>query len=704
MEWNTQLSILDALPAHIALLNGEGGIFSVNSGWRDFAIANNYSGDDFGVGSNYIAICENALGECSEQAQAVADGIRAVLNGERKRFTLEYACHSPTEQRWFQMIISPLMLDFTNGAVIMHVNITGRKLAENALRISEERIESIANNLPGYFFRRIRKADGRIEYDYVSPSIQRLFHLDPQAILADGQVLTRALHPEDRRSFIAALERSARELVPLQAEYRLLLPTGEIRWMRSLAETQRFADGTVRWDGIGLDITAQKQAESQLTYLAYNDVLTGLPNRFLFEDRLEQALALTHRHQQMLALHYLNLGNFKDINDTQGYRQGDEALRAVGQRLQALVRQSDTVARLGGDEFGVIQHEVRNVEQAAILAQKLLQSIAQPLHLAGKTITLEASDGVVLYPVNSDQSEPDTAITGSELLKRANIALREAKGGGHNTYCLYQHDMEELVQNRMRLRQALHQALAQQEFQLHYQPQIDLKTGKIIGVEALLRWAHPQLGMQRPDQFIPLAEETGLIVPVGTWVLHTACAQAKSWQEQGLPTITLAVNISAVQIQRGRLVEAVQKALERTGLAPQYLELELTESILASHLDDVSNVLNQLKDLGVQLAIDDFGTGYSSFHYLKIFSVDTLKIDQTFVRNLTVDSRDAALVRAMIAMARSLGVHVVAEGVETLEQWHFLSQEGCGKAQGYYFSAPLFAEDFVWLLQEGVTF
>lgn len=591
------------------------------------------------------------------------------------------------------------------GIAGLRMDITALKNSEKALRDSEERFQSIAANLPGFIFRLLLKPDGRLEYDYVSPSARLLFGVEPQEMLTDCSLFKRVLHPDDRQVLAEALECSARALSPLQVAYRIKL-AGKTQWIRSLARPQRLPNGDVRWDGIGLDVTEQKLTEARLNYLAYHDPLTDLPNRALFEDRLQQITTQAQRGDYALAVHYIDLDYFKDINDTQGHQWGDTVLKAVSERLRNLVRRSDTVARLGGDEFGIIQLDAAHLDQAAVLAQKLIKALSRPFQISEQEeITLSASDGIAVYPKFSDD---DTgylkSIDASELLKRASIALYEAKGAGRNTFRFYNHDMAAPTQVRVTLRRTLYQALTHQEFRLHYQPQIDLDTGHVTGAEALIRWVHPELGLQWPDKFIPLAEESGLIVPIGTWVLQEACAQTRAWQMAGFPPLSLAVNVSATQIRHNDFVETVSQVLEATGIEPHQLELELTESTLILNFEEIIKILEKLKNLGVRLAIDDFGTGYSSFQYLKAFPADKLKIDRIFVRDMVINARDASIVRAIIAVGMSLHLEVVAEGVETPEQWELLYREGCTKGQGYYFSTPLAPGEFTGLLRKGIMF
>lgn len=435
------------------------------------------------------------------------------------------------------------------------------------------------------------------------------------------------------------------------------------------------------------------EAEAQLSHLATHDALTGLPNRVLLRDRLHLALAQARRDRQQVALLFLDLDGFKTVNDTLGHQAGDELLQVVAERIRAcLLRASDTVARLGGDEFMLILPAVASPQCAAQVAATLLTTLAQPLAIRGQALFTSVSIGISLFP--ADATEPD------ELIRLADTAMYRAKERGRNNYQFFTTELNAAVQERLWLENGLRLALAQNEFEVRYQPKLTLSNGQIIGVEALLQWRHPLLGVVSPNRFIPVAEDTGLIMPIGEWVLRTACGQLKRWHEAGYP-LTMAVNLSVRQLHQPQIVDVIEHILHETGAPGAYLELEITETDVMRDAEAAIVVMSRLKAYGIRFLIDDFGTGYSSLNYLKRLPVDVLKIDQSFVRDLTVDREDAAIVKAILVLAASLGMKTVAEGVETAEQLAFLSMAGCDEIQGFYFSRALPAAELEALLREG---
>ena len=437
-------------------------------------------------------------------------------------------------------------------------------------------------------------------------------------------------------------------------------------------------------------VIQRKRSEERLNYMAHHDALTGLPNRVLLQGRLQNVLIDANRHDRLAAVLFLDIDHLKTINDTLGHEMGDALLKAVAKRLQECVRAGDTVARLGGDEFSVVLAEVKHVDDVARVVKKILDTVAEPYQIAGKELFVTTSIGITLFPF--DENTPDG------LLKNADVAMYRAKEAGRNTYCYYTAEMNARAHERLRMETNLRHALERDELFLHYQPQINLKDGRLIGVEALIRWRHPELGEIPPAEFIPAAEETGLIGHIGEWVLRTACAQNKAWQQAGLPPMQVAVNISGWQFKRQNLLGLVKRILKETQLSPEYLGLELTESMLIDNVTQTVAMLDELHALGIRFSIDDFGTGYSSLSYLRRFSIDTLKMDQSFVHGIPANDEDAAIVQAIIVMAHSLGMKTLAEGVETIEQMAFMQAHACDAVQGYYCSPPLSADAVVQYL------
>jgi diguanylate cyclase (GGDEF)-like protein/PAS domain S-box-containing protein len=460
-------------------------------------------------------------------------------------------------------------------------------------------------------------------------------------------------------------------------------------WL-SIGAVRDRSDSITHFVAVFSDITERKASEARIAFLAHHDPLTSLPNRTLFQDRLVHALARCERSSSVLALLFLDLDRFKTINDSLGHIIGDRLLQSVAERLQHCVRDTDTICRQGGDEFIIVLPEISDAEVSARIAQKILRRLAEPFEVDGHVLGTSFSIGISIFP--NDGRSADA------LMKNADTAMYHAKENGRNTYRFFTESMNANALDRLKIENHLRRALELNQLSLHFQPQINLASGTVVGGEALLRWQSDELGFVPPGRFIPIAEESGLIVPIGRWVLREACRHAMSWYAAGVRTVTVAVNISALQFRRDDIVARVSEALAESGLPPEYLELELTESLLMEHVDDVLDTIQRLKILGVRLSIDDFGTGYSSLSYLKRFSVDRLKIDQSFVRDMVKDPDDAAIVRAIIQLGRSLKLEVIAEGAESRTQVDFLINEGCLESQGYFFCPPVAHDVFMSML------
>lgn len=463
--------------------------------------------------------------------------------------------------------------------------------------------------------------------------------------------------------------------------------TGEIYpQMLTITAVRNAAGVTSHYIGSFFDISDRKLAEDRIHFMAHHDALTKLPNRTLLDDRLLQAIAKSRRSHEHTAVLFLDLDRFKLINDTLGHDVGDRLLERVAQALKSLLRETETVARLGGDEFIIVIPELAEVDRAAVVARKVIELFSHPHIIDGRVLHVTTSVGISVYP--GDGTDPAT------LLRNADIAMYHAKERGRNNFQFFESAMNQVIQERVTVEHDLRMALERGEFLLHYQPQVDCRSGAIIGMEALIRWQHPERGLVTPYSFIAIAEETGLIVPIGEWVLGEASRQARRWHDAGQTGLRISVNLSARQFQQPDLYDRIDAVIRTTGIDPAMLELELTESMLMADPVAATEVLRQLAGLGVKIAIDDFGTGYSSLAYLKRFPVTRLKIDQSFVRDLSTDLNDAAIVSAVVAMAVSLKLEVIAEGVETLEQLRYLEAHGCHAIQGYYFSQPKPAADF----------
>jgi len=442
------------------------------------------------------------------------------------------------------------------------------------------------------------------------------------------------------------------------------------------------------------DVSMARAASLEISRVAQHDVLTNLPNRTLFNDRIAQAISLAERQRKQLAVLFVDLDQFKRINDSLGHGVGDNLLRSVAARLTACVRRSDTVCRLGGDEFVILLSQVEHAEDAAISARKILRAVAAPHIIDNRSLDISVSIGGCTYPADG--------LDGATLMSHADAAMYEAKLHGRNGYQFFRSDMHKRVAKRLQLEGDLRSALGRNEFVLYYQPKINLHTGQITGMEALIRWLHPKEGLLPPSVFIPIAEECGLIVPIGQWVLLEACRQSREWSDSGLGTVPVAVNVSAAEFRAKDFVSRVRAVLISSGIEPNNLQLELTESVLMEDADSTVTTLRALKVMGVQMAIDDFGTGFSSFTYLQRFHVDTLKVDRSFVREITGDPKAINLVSAMINIGKSLNQRVIAEGVENCAQLNFLQHHGCDEGQGFYFSHPVVAAEAGSLFKRGL--
>lgn len=515
--------------------------------------------------------------------------------------------------------------------------------------------------------------------------------------------LFERVHPRDRLLVLEAFEAAMAGGPSLNIDHRIVLPDGSERIVHKQAETSFDEEGrTIRMAGTVQDITERKRAEEEILYLAQHDSLTRLPNRHFLREHLRQVLARAERYGSLVALMFLDLDSFKRINDTLGHDRGDLLLQQVAERLVRCLRKEDsvtrageagpqsTVARLGGDEFTVLLSDLHQAEDAGKVAQRILKTLTNPFQLGSQEVFVGASIGITLYPADGED--------GDALLKSADTAMYYAKEQGGNNYQYYTQSMNEDAFSRLALENALRRALEREELLLHYQPQVEIGTGRIVAAEALLRWQHPEKGLLLPREFIGLAEETGLIVPIGEWVLRSACAACRRWQKESPAPLRVSVNLSQRQFRQEKLVDTVAAILQETGLDPSLLELELTEGIIMDQAEAGVDMLRRLKAMGILLSIDDFGTGHSSLSTLKRLPIDILKIDRSFIEEIPLNSDSMAITSAIIAMARSLKLKVIAEGVETVEQFDFLQANACGAMQGFFLSRPLSFRELMKLL------
>lgn len=580
--------------------------------------------------------------------------------------------------RWFEINSSPLRIgDVLNGGVVLTISeITERRRAEEQLKLAFEAIRQSGEG--------ILITDAQQCILSVNPAFEAVTGYSAEEVIGKTPALI-ASHRHDER-FYAAIHESLEATGHWRGEVWNRRRNGEVypEWLG--VSVVRESDGRPKYFiYIFSDMTERQAAQQRIEFLAHHDPLTGLPNRLLLRDRMEQAQALAVRMHSRVALMFLDLDRFKTINDSLGHPAGDILLKEVVERLKGCVRESDTISRQGGDEFVILLNDVRDSDAVSRVADKIHQRMGQPIMLGNHSLITSFSIGITLYPDDGEEFD--------SLLQKADTAMYHAKEAGRNGHRFFTEQMNLQVVEHLTLESQLRQALENQEFVLHYQPQLDLHEGGIVGVEALIRWNSPEGGLISPARFIPVAEDSGMIVPIGAWVLGEACRQARAWQDAGLPPLVVAVNLSAVQFRRPDLVNTVINALVLSDLDSQWLELELTESILIQDAEATLDSVRRLKALGVRLSVDDFGTGYSSLAYLKRFAVDKLKIDQSFIRDLVSDPDDAAIVRAIIQMARSLKLKTIAEGVETEELANLLRIFHCDEIQGFWFATPMPADE-----------
>ena len=571
------------------------------------------------------------------------------------------------------------------------------ELAKRTLQDKEQRFRSLVSNIPGAVYRYSLSEDKQWHLEFVSDTIEDICGL-PASEFIERNILCyfEKVLPQDLPVIQGAFQKAVLEGGTFNVDYRIRHANGDFRWVHDQGRAIRDGEGKVICvDGVVSDTTERTQEKERFTRLISYDALTNLPNRELFSDRLNQAIQQARRKKDSGAVLALDLDHFKRINDTLGHSIGDQLIKAVSARLIKTLYESDTVTRISGGTFVMLLARIVKSEDAENAANKILMSFKTPFHIGEHELYTSCSLGIALFPNDGETSDI--------LIKNADAAMHIAKEKGKDRFQLYSSSIATNSFERLVLENSLRRALDRNEFRLHYQPMLDLRTGKPVGVEALIRWQHPDLGFIPPLEFIRIAEDTGLIHPIGEWVLKTACAQKRIWDQQGLKFLRLSVNLSARQFHYANLVDMIGGITKKTGIDPRDLDLELTESTLMDHAGETVTTLRRLKEMGAHISIDDFGTGYSSLMYLKTFPIDTIKIDRSFVKDMTTDPDDKAITQAIISMAHSLKLEVVAEGVETKEQLGVLKSQSCDIMQGYLYSKPIPPDDIPPLVMNGAA-
>jgi len=585
------------------------------------------------------------------------------------------------ELRYILETVTPIMFKGKRATLGSFMDITERK-------IMEEKYRGILENIQEAYF----EVDLNGHCIFFNDSLCRITGYPREEL--SGASYKNITDEENSRIVFQAFHKVFKTGQPTEGfDWRIKRKDGTQSYIEASVSLQKTASGKpVGFKGIIRDITERKNIEQELQHLATHDTLTGLPNRLMVGQLLDHAIQSAHRYNRQLAVFFVDLDRFKTVNDSLGHDAGDRLLKEVAARLRQSLRHVDVVGRLGGDEFIILIEDFQDVKQLEILAHKILATVMQPMFLLGEECRVTASIGISVFPQHGRDEQ--------SLMKNADIAMYFAKEEGKNNFQFYSENMHAMSSARLAIETNLRHAIERNELYLNYQAQLDFRTNEIAGVEALLRWNNRYLGLVTPTQFIPIAEETGLIVPIGRWVLRTACMQNVAWQKQGLPPVSMAVNLSLRQLMDETFLQDVRDILEETGLAPQLLELEITENMVMHSPARLIPVLTKIKALGVRLTIDDFGTGYSSLAQLKNFPIDSIKVDRSFIRNLPQDRDNKAITEAIINMGRSLNLTVIAEGVETKEQERFLRRKVCDEMQGFYFSKPLEPEQFAELLRQ----
>jgi diguanylate cyclase (GGDEF)-like protein/PAS domain S-box-containing protein len=683
---------LDSARASIAILDEHGTIVEVNQSWHQFAEGNGYATPDHGIGRNYLDVCApvTPLHNGKDAAPpGLVQGLEAVLAGNLEVFRVEYPCHSPTKKRWFEAFFTPLALGKASGAVARHVDVTERVVAEEEVRKNGTILAAIDAVLPVIIYQRTAQ-NGAWDYTFVNDHAEEIIGRTREGLLSKSDFAIGTLHPDDRER----VKHSYAQTVAAgggvwKSEFRCIVPPGTIKWLRGAVYIGARDGREVESLGILYDITDEKTASERALFTQEHDELTGLFSRSHFERAVPASVDAWIRLNSFFAVVILDVDNFHEINEAYGTKVGDDVLRFLGKALISEVAGARDVARLDADKFAFVV-DVGTVEEALALAGDAVGVLGRSQKSDGHTIAVSVSAGVAV--------PRHFAVGASDLLHDANSALERARDAGGSTFRLYSDEMGIESTARATLKEQLREALDRGEFELHYQPKVNLLSRRVVGCEALIRWNHPTFGVQGPARFIPIAEQSGLIVPIGAWVVQEACRQYVAWQAAGVEVVPIAVNISAVQFARTDVFELIAKAMEAAGTPAGGLDIEVTESLFIDCSSALVANLQNIHRLGVEIGLDDFGTGFSSFGYLKQLPLAVIKADQSFVRGAVDNASDAAIVRSIVQLTSELGLRVVAEGVETLEQMKFVRNAGCAEAQGYYFSPPLMAHDFAWYL------
>lgn len=707
-------SVLNSISANIAVLDSSGDIIAVNDAWTRFARHNGMSDTDMvGVGVNYLKVCREAERGGDSSARNARMGIETVLKGELAQFAYEYPCHSPKEQRWFMMKATPL----TNrqGVVVIHENITARRSTEDRLQESHKLLESrvrtrtielekINKALQTEIYehaeaeKRLRQAatvfENALEAIMVIDCNKNIINVNPaftdvtgyQQEEAIGQPSSMVESKSLSAVFYEQLWKQLQHRGSWQGEIWHCRKNGEQYPVLKSVSIIKDNDGNIlNYISVFSDISVIKAAEQKLSELAHHDQLTGLANRLLFSARVEQAIERSGRHKQQIALLFLDLDHFKNVNDTLGHSAGDRLLIEVGSRLRSCIRNEDTVARLGGDEFTILLEEIKDPQDAAQLANKIRQVLSNEINVDGVNLKVSTSIGISIYP--------DDACTAADLIRVADLAMYSAKEHGRNTYRFYHNELTNIAIERFSIENDLRRGISCDELVALYQPQFSPSTNELFGIEVLVRWNHPTQGMILPERFIKIAEESGIIHDLDELVMRTAFFQIHEWQKQNLKIPRVAINVSARELLHDHLGERIRRALHDSEIDTKavLIELEITESVLQRSNSSMA-ILSNLRLCGIRISIDDFGTGYSSLSQLKRMPIDAVKIDRSFLQDLEYNDDSKEIISAIISMGHSLGLQVIAEGVENEYQLEFLRSHSCDAVQGFLLSHPLDAE------------